>query len=73
MPQVELDGEMSDQTIGVQARLMSKALRKIAGLLGKHNTTIIFINQIRMKIGVLFGNPETTPGGRALNFILPFV
>ena len=68
VPQVELDGEMSDQTIGVQARLMSKALRKIAGLLRKHNATIIFINQIRIKIGIMFGNPETTPGGRALKF-----
>ncbi len=68
VPQVELDGEMEEQTIGVQARLMSKALRKISGLLNKHNCTIIFINQIRMKIGVMFGNPETTPGGRALKF-----
>lgn len=68
VPQVELDGEMSDQTIGAQARLMSKALRKLAGLLNKSNTTIIFINQIREKVGVMFGNPETTPGGRALKF-----
>lgn len=68
VPQVELDGEMSDQTIGAQARLMSKALRKLTGIMNKSNTTIIFINQIREKVGVMFGNPETTPGGRALKF-----
>lgn len=67
-PEVELAGEMKDQTIGAQARLMSKALRKITGSLNKNKTTIIFINQIREKIGVMFGNPETTPGGRALKF-----
>ena len=68
VPQVELDGEMSDQNVGVQARLMSKALRKIAGALNKKSCTIIFINQLREKIGVMFGNPETTTGGRALKF-----
>ena len=67
-PEAELQGEMKDQTIGAQARLMSKALRKITGSLSKNKTTIIFINQIREKIGVMFGNPETTPGGRALKF-----
>ena len=67
-PEAELNGEMRDQTIGAQARLMSKALRKITGHLAKGKTTIIFINQIREKIGVMFGNPETTPGGRALKF-----
>ena len=68
VPQVELEGEMSDQNVGVQARLMSKALRKIAGALNKKSCTIIFINQLREKIGVMFGNPETTTGGRALKF-----
>jgi len=68
VPEVELAGEMKDQTIGAQARLMSKALRKITGSLNKTKTTIIFINQIREKIGIMFGNPETTPGGRALKF-----
>ncbi|NQZ65587.1 MAG: recombinase RecA [Mycoplasmatales bacterium] len=68
VPEVELAGEMRDQTIGAQARLMSKALRKITGSLNKTKTTIIFLNQIREKIGVMFGNPETTPGGRALKF-----
>ncbi|MDL2211698.1 recombinase RecA [Erysipelotrichaceae bacterium OttesenSCG-928-M19] len=68
VPQVELDGEMSDQTIGLQARLMSKAMRKLSGLLNKSECTIIFINQLREKIGIMFGNPETTPGGRALKF-----
>lgn len=68
VPQVELDGEMSEQTVGVQARLMSKALRKIAGALNKKSCTIIFINQLREKIGVFYGNPETTTGGRALKF-----
>ncbi len=68
VPEAELNGEMRNQTIGAQARLMSKALRKITGSLNKTNTTIIFINQIRMKVGVMFGNPETTPGGRALKF-----
>jgi recombination protein RecA len=68
VPQVELDGEMKDQTIGAQARLMSKALRKLTASLNKHKTTIIFINQIRMRIGIMFGNPETTSGGKALKF-----
>ncbi|CAM9126379.1 recombinase RecA [Mycoplasma todarodis] len=68
VPEAELNGEMKDQTIGAQARLMSKALRKITGSLSKNKTTIIFLNQIREKVGVMFGNPETTPGGRALKF-----
>ena len=68
VPQVELEGEMSDQNVGVQARLMSKALRKIAGALNRKSCTIIFINQLREKVGVMFGNPETTTGGRALKF-----
>ncbi|WP_370576694.1 recombinase RecA [Mycoplasma sp. Pen4] len=68
VPEAELNGEMSDQQIGAQARLMSKALRKITGNLNKNKTTIIFINQIREKVGIIFGNPETTPGGRALKF-----
>lgn len=68
VPEVELQGEMRDQVVGAQARLMSKALRKITGSLAKNKTTIIFINQIREKIGVIFGNPETTSGGRALKF-----
>ncbi|MDF9867131.1 recombination protein RecA [Bacilli bacterium PM5-3] len=68
VPQAELDGEMSDATIGLQARLMSKAMRKLSGLLNKSECTIIFINQLREKIGIMFGNPETTPGGRALKF-----
>lgn len=68
VPQAELDGEMSDATIGLQARLMSKAMRKLSGLLNKSHCTIIFINQLREKIGIMFGNPETTPGGRALKF-----
>jgi len=68
VPQVELDGEMTDQTVGLQARLMSKALRKIVGILNQHDCTIIFINQLREKVGVIYGNPETTTGGRALKF-----
>ncbi len=68
VPEVELQGEMRDQTIGAQARLMSKALRKITGSLNKNKTTIIFINQVREKVGVIFGSPETTSGGRALKF-----
>lgn len=68
VPEVELNGEMREQTIGAQARLMSKALRKITGSLNKNKTTIIFINQVREKIGVMFGNPEVTSGGRALKF-----
>lgn len=68
VPQTELDGEMGDATIGLQARLMSKAMRKLSGLMNKSKTTVIFINQLREKIGIMFGNPETTPGGRALKF-----
>ncbi len=68
VPQAEIDGEMGDSHVGLQARLMSQALRKLAGTLNKTNTTAIFINQLREKVGVLFGNPETTPGGRALKF-----
>lgn len=68
IPQVELDGEMADQQMGLQARLMSKALRKLSGVMNKTDCTIIFINQLREKIGVMFGNPETTTGGRALKF-----
>lgn len=68
VPQVELDGEMSDQAVGLQARLMSKALRKLSGVMSKTSCTVIFINQLREKIGIMFGNPETTTGGRALKF-----
>ena len=67
-PKAEIEGEMGDQQMGLQARLMSKALRKLTPLVGKSGTTVIFINQIRQKIGVVFGNPETTPGGNALKF-----
>jgi len=67
-PRAEIEGEMGDQTVGAQARLMSRALRKLAAIVAKSRTTVIFINQVRMKIGVMFGNPETTPGGRALKF-----
>ena len=66
--QAEIDGEMGDNHIGLQARLMSQALRKLSGTLNKTNTTAIFINQLREKVGIMFGNPETTPGGRALKF-----
>jgi len=68
VPRVEIEGEIGDTTVGLQARLMSQALRKLAGSLSKSNTTCIFINQLREKIGVMFGSPETTPGGRALKF-----
>ncbi len=68
VPQAELDGEMSDSNIGLQARLMSKAMRKLAGVMNKSNCTAIFINQLREKVGIMFGNPEVTPGGRALKF-----
>ena len=68
VPRQEIEGEIGDTTVGLQARLMSSALRKLAGSLSKSNTTCIFINQLREKIGVMFGNPETTPGGRALKF-----
>ncbi len=67
-PRAEIEGEMGDQHVGLQARLMSQALRKLTGILHKSDTLLIFINQIRMKIGVMFGNPETTPGGNALKF-----
>ncbi len=67
-PKAEIDGEMGDSHVGLQARLMSQALRKIAGIASKSNTCIIFINQLREKIGVMFGNPETTTGGKALKF-----
>ena len=67
-PQAEIEGEMGDAHMGLQARLMSQALRKLAGAISKSKCTVVFINQIRMKIGVMFGNPETTPGGRALKF-----
>jgi recombination protein RecA len=68
VPQAEIEGEMGDAHVGLQARLMSQALRKLSGVLNKSKTTAIFINQLREKVGVLFGNPETTPGGRALKF-----
>jgi recombination protein RecA len=68
VPQAELEGDMGDQHVGLHARLMSQALRKLTALAHKHNVTIIFINQIRMKIGVMFGSPETTTGGNALKF-----
>ena len=68
VPKHEIDGAMGDTTVGLQARLMSQALRKLAGIINKTNTTIIFINQLREKIGITFGNPETTTGGRALKF-----
>lgn len=68
VPRAEIEGEMGDQHVGLQARLMSQALRKLAGSLKRTNTSAIFINQVREKIGVMFGNPETTPGGRALKF-----
>src|SRR5881409_2360677 len=67
-PKAELEGEMGDQHMGLQARLMSQALRKLTGTISKSNTMVVFINQIRMKIGVMFGNPETTTGGNALKF-----
>lgn len=68
VPKAELDGEMGDAHVGLQARLMSQALRKLAGVISKSKTVAIFINQLREKVGVMFGNPETTPGGRALKF-----
>ncbi len=68
VPQAEIEGEMGDSHVGLQARLMSQALRKLSGTINKTNTICIFINQLREKVGVLFGNPETTPGGRALKF-----
>ncbi|MHC4294293.1 MAG: recombinase RecA [Planctomycetota bacterium] len=68
IPRAEIEGEMGDTHVGLQARLMSQAMRKLTGAISKSRTCVIFINQIRMKIGVMFGNPETTPGGRALKF-----
>jgi recombination protein RecA len=68
IPRAEIEGEMGDTHVGLQARLMSQAMRKLVGAIAKACTCVIFINQIRMKIGVMFGNPETTPGGRALKF-----
>lgn len=68
VPKAEIDGEMGDSHIGLQARLMSQALRKLTGVLAKSKTVAVFINQLREKVGVMFGNPETTPGGRALKF-----
>ncbi len=68
VPKAEIDGEMGESHVGLQARLMSQALRKLTGVLNKSNTVAIFINQLREKVGVMFGNPETTPGGRALKF-----
>jgi recombination protein RecA len=69
VPKAEIEGEMGDSHVGLQARLMSQALRKLSGAINKSKTIAIFINQIREKIGVMFGNPETTPGGRALKFV----
>ena len=68
VPQAELDGEMGDMQVGAQARMMSKAMRKLSGVMNRSECTAIFINQLREKVGVMFGNPETTPGGRALKF-----
>ena len=68
VPQAEIDGEMGDSHVGLQARLMSQALRKLSGSINKTNTIVIFINQLREKVGILFGNPETTPGGKALKY-----
>jgi recombination protein RecA len=68
VPRAEIEGEMGDSHVGLQARLMSQALRKLTAAISRSNTTVVFINQIREKIGVMFGNPETTPGGRALKF-----
>jgi len=68
VPKAEIEGEMGDSFVGIQARLMSQALRKLAGVVNRSNTALIFTNQLREKIGVMFGNPETTPGGRALKF-----
>ncbi|HWG85563.1 MAG TPA: DNA recombination/repair protein RecA, partial [Deinococcales bacterium] len=68
VPRAEIEGEMGDSHVGLQARLMSQALRKLTGILSKSNCTMVFINQVREKIGVMYGNPETTTGGRALKF-----
>ena len=67
-PKAEIDGEMGDNHVGLQARMMSQALRKLTGIINKSNTTVIFINQLREKVGVMFGSPETTTGGKALKF-----
>ncbi len=68
VPRAEIEGEMGDAHVGLQARLMSQALRKLAAAIGKSGTAVIFINQLREKVGIIFGNPEVTPGGRALKF-----
>ncbi|MDF2674639.1 MAG: recA [Clostridiales bacterium] len=68
VPKAEIEGEMGDAHVGLQARLMSQALRKLAGVISKSNCVVVFINQLREKVGIMFGNPETTPGGRALKF-----
>jgi len=68
VPRAEIEGEMGDSHVGLQARLMSQALRKLSGIINKSNTIVVFINQLREKVGIIFGNPETTPGGRALKF-----
>jgi recombination protein RecA len=68
VPRAEIEGEMGDSFVGIQARLMSQALRKLTGAVSRSNTSLVFTNQLREKIGVMFGNPETTPGGRALKF-----
>lgn len=68
VPKAEIDGDMGDSHVGLQARLMSQALRKLTGVISKSNCTVIFINQLREKVGIMFGNPETTTGGRALKF-----
>ena len=68
VPKAEIEGDMGDSHVGLQARLMSQALRKLTGIISKSNCTVIFINQLREKVGVMFGNPETTTGGRALKF-----
>ncbi len=68
VPRAEIEGEMGDSFMGIQARLMSQALRKLTGAVSRSNTALVFTNQLREKIGVMFGNPETTPGGRALKF-----
>ena len=68
VPKAEIDGEMGSSHVGLHARLMSQALRKLAGVINKSNTTVIFINQLREKVGIIYGNPEVTTGGRALKF-----
>ena len=68
VPRAEIEGEMGDTFVGIQARLMSQALRKLTGIVSRSNTALVFTNQLREKIGVMFGSPETTPGGRALKF-----